>query len=67
MKSFYKITSKSSGISFYYKSKLAVKTTTHSWCDDHSTSVNACGGVEGKNWDSSFQEGTPHIYTLRLD
>ena len=37
----------------------------HLWCDDHSTSLSACG-VLGQGLGSSLQEGVSHTYTLRL-
>ena len=38
-------------------------TTVYLWCDGHSTSNSACGGVGGKGRDSSIQEEASHTYT----
>ena len=41
--------------------------TAHLWYGGHSTSINVCGGMKGKDRGSSLQEGTLHTYTLKLD
>ena len=43
-----------------------IPTTTHSWYDIHSTSINICGVWGDKGRGSSLQEKVLHTYTLKL-
>ena len=38
----------------YISNNKSVVITAHPWCDDHSTSISACGVQGGKNRDLSL-------------
>ena len=39
-------------------------TTAHLWCDNRSTSINACGECEGQGLEFKSLEGVLHTYTI---